>query len=159
MKLISMIDFVLQQTEQMRECSFQELSDKFIEVDKYANFLKQPLKLGMFIPCENGVLLEVPEICSCSNQLEAENCAVGCNFDKIEQYQKAQEKVLFKGFGKIRKANGYTNVITHEKREIYSSPDEMRFVSCINGNRLDTIEDLVNYNLELTDYAIKIIKP
>lgn len=86
MKLISMIDFVLEQL------SIKQSSSEFKEaVKNYANFLKQPLHLGMFVPCdEDGNVLEEPRT----------NTIQDANFDieEVEQYQKAKERVLFEGF-------------------------------------------------------------
>ena len=51
-KLISMVNFVLQQ-----DITDIKQRDSIV---KYANFLKQPLNLGMFVPCdeEDKVLFE-----------------------------------------------------------------------------------------------------
>ena len=66
MKLISMTDFVLgieqnsyTKTEKYNIIEWQSKCESFDKIIKYANFLKQPLKLGMFVPCdENGNVLE-----------------------------------------------------------------------------------------------------
>lgn len=56
MKLISMTDFVIQQRS---ELMFKELGKACC---KYADFLKQPLKLEMFVPCdEDGNVLSEPK--------------------------------------------------------------------------------------------------
>lgn len=82
MKLISMTDFVLQQQNEAYS------KDQFVErVEAYANFLKEPLKLEMFIPCdEDGNILEKPKLID-----ERYNI-------KLLDYEQALEKVLFKGF-------------------------------------------------------------
>lgn len=80
MKLISMTDFVLKQAD---NCMFYD------KVRNYAKFLKQPLELGMFIPCdENNTLLEEPE-----NPKQSPE-----SFKKYDEYVKAKERVLFEGF-------------------------------------------------------------
>lgn len=48
MELISMTDFVLEQTELYKEDKLS-VFDFALRVKKYANFLKQPLKLEMFV--------------------------------------------------------------------------------------------------------------
>jgi len=54
MKLISMTDFVLEQKDSY-------YNQRFFKIEKYANFLKQPLELWMFVPCgDNGNFLEEP---------------------------------------------------------------------------------------------------
>ena len=61
----------------------------------YATLLKQPLKLEMFVPCdEDGNVLEAGGVCK-------KNCSCGeeavqdCRDSRWEKYQKAKEKVLF----------------------------------------------------------------
>lgn len=81
MKLISTTDFVLEQSEYIKSdmIGYGEFIDKVVN---YAKFLKQPLKLEMFVPCVN----EEP-----------------FNYSKhgnAEQYEKAKEKVLFEGWEK-----------------------------------------------------------
>jgi hypothetical protein len=57
MKLISMTDFVL---EQKSNLDFNP-SNKWKDCLNYANFLNQPLKLEMIVPCdEDGNVLEEP---------------------------------------------------------------------------------------------------
>ena len=51
MKLISMTDFVLEQSKKIMNCELTHLESHHQIVD-YANFLKQPLKLEMFVPCD-----------------------------------------------------------------------------------------------------------
>ena len=71
---------------------------------RYKNFLKQPLKLEMFVPCdENGNVLDDKGECSCAGNTE---WCHGCNswhyhndtFTESDAYLKAKERVLFKGF-------------------------------------------------------------
>jgi DNA-directed RNA polymerase delta subunit len=57
MKLISMTDFVLEQNKEPY-FYYDSLWNKVIA---YANFLKQPLTLGMFVPCDsNGNVVKKP---------------------------------------------------------------------------------------------------
>ena len=75
MKLSSMTDFVLEQGGASVE------SDLFYFLcSNYAQFLKQPLTLGMFVPCVDNEVF---------------------NYSKHggkEQYKQAKERVLFEGF-------------------------------------------------------------
>ena len=54
----------------------------------YANFLKQPLKLEMFVPCDSD-----------GNVLANPNNNMNLKYPKLkhQQYRQAKEKVLFKG--------------------------------------------------------------
>ena len=52
--------------------------------NNFSNFLKQPLTLGMFVPCdENGNVLEEPLLLPSY---------------ELDKYRKAKEKVIFDGF-------------------------------------------------------------
>ena len=93
MKLISMLDFVLKQnyttTLDISQIDFYDKELSILEkIRNYANFLKQPLNLGMFVPCyENGnpIILDT----------EHKECPISWSIDEIEKYKKAKEKVLF----------------------------------------------------------------
>lgn len=73
-RLISMTDFVLE--HDTNQTSARRLS----QIIGYAEFLKQNLKLEMFVPCVDG---------------EPFNYSKHGN---SEQYEQAKEKVLFEGF-------------------------------------------------------------
>ncbi len=80
MRLVSMTDFVLEQK-----------GDNL----KYAQFLKQPLNSGMFVPCDiEGNVLEEPKRISYSyNPIINE-----MHDNKVIRYKQAKERVLFEGF-------------------------------------------------------------
>ena len=94
----------------------------------YANFLKQPLTLGMFVPCDDDgnvlqqdcdVIIEECRDCSC------------------REYEKAKSKVLFKNCCVDYNIQGDINVL---------------FVNQLIWNTLRTnylVEDLIPYNLDL----------
>lgn len=94
--LLSMTDFI---------DKYLHTGDAVLQIrtlGRYKDFLKQPLKLEMFVPCdEDGDVLSEPkeldkyckaEKCNCGNDGEYER---DCSF--IE-YKKSKEKVLFEGF-------------------------------------------------------------
>jgi len=121
MKLISMTDFVLNETNRPTT-----LSDSFQKCVTYAKFLKQPLKLGMFVPCdEDGNVLVHP------NYIKGKRTARVYN-DRMDIYQKAKERVLFKGI----------------------DLDTAKF-HCNRNDR--TIEYFTSFEVELTPSAIKNI--
>ena len=74
-RLKSMVDFVLENAKQ----PYVE-GTKYKDLVNYAKFLKQPLKLEMFVPCIDGVPF---------------NYSLHGN---KEDFEKAKEKVLFEGF-------------------------------------------------------------
>ena len=53
MKLISMTDFVLEVSKQTTN-EGNSLVRNFNKIKNYAQFLKQPLKLEMFVPCDDS---------------------------------------------------------------------------------------------------------
>ena len=60
--LIPMTDFVLEQLNEQNSRT-KPMREVFNSLEKYAKFLKQPLKLEMFVPCdEEGNVLEEPKI-------------------------------------------------------------------------------------------------
>ena len=133
MKLISMTDFVLEQKEKLKnsEQGFNiEKYDFIINVCNYAKFLKQPLEQWMFAPCdENGnILLD------------------GVNWNK-KFYQKAQERVLFEGF-KVKKNDRWTTFFY--KKEFFTSFTSFSYIF-----KNKTIEDLIDFDVTLTQTAIK----
>ena len=95
-----MTDFVLnqKQSESFNEKTF--INESLISLEKirnYANFLKQPLNIGMFVPCDDeGNFFEEPKIEDYFDD--------GFNFEfnqkhfkdvVLKEYYKAKEKVLF----------------------------------------------------------------
>jgi len=88
MRLESMTDFVLEQTELLYDKNQSKLIHNIVN---YAQFLKQPLKLEMFVPIDNdGNVLKKPTFDAYMQPKEM--------FKQDDAYQKAKSKVLFKGF-------------------------------------------------------------
>jgi hypothetical protein len=130
--LTSMTDFVLEQIE-LNNKKINDDSRTLDIIDNYAQFLKTPLSLGMFIPCdEDGNVLITPT-----------------EFNPIywsEQYKKAKEKVLFKGFevknhSNFKKSIGKKSNIFH----VFWYQDDRWVLS----KGIKIIEDLARFNLEL----------
>ena len=113
--LINMTDFVLNQKQSV---SFNEktfINESLISLEKirnYANFLKQPLKLEMFVPFDDeGIVLEEPK--KTNYQVDVNTKCSGWKYlydsnDKLigyyddrkwkedfEKHKQAKEKVLF----------------------------------------------------------------
>ncbi|WP_426473437.1 hypothetical protein [Chryseobacterium balustinum] len=100
MKLISMTDFVLLKTSQGKTTGNIFTPEYKLEcIENYANFLKQPLTLGMFVPCdENGNPLPEPQMRPERNSFDEED--MDYDAQELYEYIQAKEKVLFKGFTK-----------------------------------------------------------
>lgn len=92
-----MQDFVLEQTNKItNEWSEDDQIRLLDKISNYANFLKQPLKLEMFVPYDkDGEFLEKPIKENFTDETGFVNNAF---FIETNDYLKAQEKVLFKGF-------------------------------------------------------------
>ena len=143
-KLISMTDFVLEESKNR-----QQYDERFYRCYAYANFLKQPLKLEMFVPCDDeGNVVKKPKMLyydsmtgwSCpQDEIDYE--------DKMRPYEQAKEKVLFEGcsISKLMPDNYY---------QVYCDSDRILWLS---WNKSKTIEDLILSNLTLTESAKKQI--
>ena len=83
-----MTDFVL------LDQRYKEDSDTALfYISNYAQFLKQPLKLGMFVPCDfDGGILIKPD-CNCLTEFDREGCPEKCFL-----YINAKNRVYFEGF-------------------------------------------------------------
>lgn len=94
MKLISMTDFVL---EHPATTDYEWQLSKHL---KYANFLKQPLTLGMFVPTdEDGNVLEDLKYCCDGHHCGCKGMPINvCSHKEIEVYVQAKERVFFEGF-------------------------------------------------------------
>ena len=142
-KLISMVNFVLQQ-----DITDIKQRDSIV---KYANFLRQPLKPEMFVPCVDGNVLQEPK--KTNYQVDVNTKCSGWKYlydnnDKLigyyddrkwkedfVKYKQSKEKVLF-----VFKPHFDISVMKHH---------------ILQGRN---IEYLANFGeLELTENAIKQI--
>ena len=153
MRLVSMIDRVdnlkcgLQPFEEVDVFTWHNL------IKQYANFLNQPLNLGMFVPAieveGKWEVLECPPSC---DRVIYETDFCQCDLKQVEQYQLAKDKVLFEGF-EITKVDdlGYYNLRNETAIiEVYNPLDaETEFLDILD-NGLETINDLIKYALTLT---------
>jgi hypothetical protein len=129
MKLISMTDFVLQ-------------GNGMHEVVRYANFLKKPLELWMFVPCdENGNVLEEPLHIEL---YEGDTYDLDCKL-----YKESKERCLFEGFEKS------ADYIQNSNKCFVVVAFKISIGLGFKNGMHQTIEDLTKYNLQLTQTAIK----
>lgn len=130
-KLIPMSDFVIA----LRDNKKLDNVRRFWACERYADFLKQSLRLSMFVPCnEFEEPFDVEEI---------EN-SVMQGTDTWDGYQNAEDRILFKGFT----VDKYLH-IKHPNGE-YLDKHKMSKL---------TVEDIIKEELTLTPYAIKQIRP
>ena len=132
MKLISMTDFVLENAKQ----PYVE-GTKYIDLVNYAKFLKQPLKLEMFVPCdEDGDILEVPT--NYENRLL--NMMTEYN-DEVYTYKQSKAKVLFEGF-EVQYDNSYNTCLIYENNNEIKI--QLQFRKIENDVRLIINEDIIH---------------
>ena len=125
-KLISMVDFCLEQ----RKTHTGDFEDYCDLICRYAKFIKQPLALWMFVPCdEDGNVIPDKE-----NHFTRK---------ELDYWEQVEERCLFEGF---EMDNSF---VTHKSHNSFFYP--------ISFLHEQTIEGLVKYNLELTTTAQKEI--
>lgn len=136
--------------------------ENLAEIYNYAIFLKLPLELWMFIPCDDdGNVLEKPKFyytteALCSLKIGVElNTAMEINRE-VEKHQQAKEKCLFNGFevkiydSQLQSINSLNILDIYWKSKEYGKEWYL-------SKGLRTINDLVNYGLELTEFSINKI--
>lgn len=147
-KLISMVDFVVEQGKMTIVIDEWEgkRQESLTKIYNYANFLKQPLTLGMFVLCDlEGNVMIKPN--AYNNMLNTADW-MAYNSD----YQQAKERVLFEGlefdmgiglnFYYIR--NAISEITISVEKSINRFP-----------NNYKTIEDIVRIKPTLTPNALK----
>jgi hypothetical protein len=133
MKLISMTDFSLEQIEKLKSSEINILQFRN-NIEKYANFLKQQLKLEMFVAERNE-----PTVDSYMQPKEMTR-----QYD--EWFEKYGKEVLFEDF----------EIATNKEGEKVILGD----YTCLKVSDLEngTIEDLVKYvHIKLTKSSVKRI--
>lgn len=165
-KLIPMTDFVL---NSMRDQKHRR--DKYDDLCAYAEFLKQHLVLGMFLPCDkNGNILKyhgLYEHFKNSNFSNTGNWETQKQCEDAKEYFKAKENVLFEGFMNIDTRSATRKHIalmqkyrTTQIDAIIQDQYGLMFYDEKNEiSRLHIVEDLLNFSeLQLTESALKKIE-
>jgi len=141
MKLISMTGFVLEQYEKIEYEG--NLPTFTTSVHNYAQFLKQPLELWMFVPCKlvDGVwvVLEEPKEYN--------------KWHMDEEYQQAKERCLFEGF----EYNNETEQLKKGRLFLFFSPSCCEVYLDGDTEYLEFIEEIADYDIQLTTTAQKQI--
>jgi hypothetical protein len=139
MKLISSTDFTL---EKKKGEPFLRYNHK--QCLNYANFLKRPLELGMFIPCDKeGNVLKKPNV----------KRTTPFNSDIARKYQEAKERVLFEGFVTGDFGNNGIILFSGNTEVAMTLEDGLTW-----GRNEETIEDLIRLDFTLTETAINQIR-
>jgi hypothetical protein len=162
-KLISMTDFVLEQDKLEFVPKGEDYADEWSNfclqrldrITAYANFLKQPLELWMFVPCdENGKPMKE------GYEVFDEDCT---EYDEyVFKYQKAKERCLFEGFEYCESQSKATILGIPLSVSPYTDSGRLYVTKKeLDGYHtwfhLFTIEDLIQCNLTRTQTAINQI--
>lgn len=184
-KLISMTDYAQEMFEiwtndNNPDC--QSSARYILGTKRYSDFLKQPLNLGMFIPCDEhgnvyidyhsyqpkaGTVCEpyqgLFEVSKKGKDVELLNEPQFWKEDQryynkrkyeeaLKKYQEAKSKVLFENKPKD-KYEFHEDCTILNDRIIFSKSGKVFAIH--KSEQYETIEDLIQYNLELTENALK----
>jgi len=127
----------------------------------YANFLSKKLELWMFIPCKlvDGVWVVLEEPDGDNYKSDEEKEIPKFDYFKYkkdsEEYQEAKDRVLFEGFEKIITNNSGSFEIMKDGFQVYYYKSIPDYCLWLGSQKEKLVEDLVKYNLELTQTAQK----
>lgn len=170
MKLRPMTDFVIQQQNNKVGLGIKQIIFDYSVLLKYAQFLKQPLTLGMFVPCDlEGNILKEPIPISFGKCINKRKRLYEPIYDESELkiYLEAKERVLFKDAVTIDltpykstkrlmiNLNHPATFRIYNKFNYNDGHEEISFLP--NFSKVVTIEYLIDYGLELTESAKKQI--
>ena len=124
--------------------------------NNFDEFLEQPLKLEMFVPCDNDEEILKPQYIA-GKEVIYNELVEEFIMDKVKEYNDAKEKVLFEGFYIKRGSTDVDNMTTYLMHNYFGEiafkkdwKDEWEFI--------EDLESLSNLNeIELTESAIKQI--
>lgn len=161
-KLISMTDYVSEIEDYVEQSRNNERACELMF--RYKDFLKQPLTLGMFVPCDqSGNVLEDMGVVNRDHYFNEEGGNIYLyqfNRRNRKKYLEAKERVLFKGLEIFKDKYHQTERTIYNINDFrvgilfkyHSGKEEFKFQLADNNS---TIEDLVKYGFELTESAIK----
>lgn len=147
MKLISMTDFILQTKNDFVYSENAKYEENFKQIVNYAEFLKQPLTLGMFIPVDkHGNITEPLKGCCSGADCGCMGMPVNVSSrEEMDEVLEAESRVFFKGF-RLMEGGLPCTVINDDGKRFY-----------LGGVYNHTIEDKISHKLELTESALKQI--
>ncbi len=150
MKLKSLTDYVLELEKNWNyestglQNSIRKYKDCLFQIHNYASFLKQKIKLEMFVPCdEKGNVLKEP--------YEVYDDETEEFIDYIVDFHEAKNKVLFEDFY-VKKDDDGILCLFHKNYEWYIAVVKPNFVW--GRTNEFTIEDIVNYNPKLSLFVL-----
>ncbi|AGO49724.1 hypothetical protein Phi13:2_gp114 [Cellulophaga phage phi13:2] len=151
----TMVEYVIEM-ENQKGYEVQSLSHqnsnrakRYFDIAKYAKFLSQEIELEMFVPCKDGVPLNLVISTDYNPEFGMQKYPQECYEEDLREYEEAKEKVLFAGF-MICDDSEYSYWITEHSTStdliFYKLKDR---IDCFN-DEINKIEDLIPYKLNLT---------
>jgi len=132
-KVLTTTGFVLWIEERGR--NMDDLT-RYLTIVFYAKLMQTPLALEMFVPCKDGKSMEEPGSAPIYTHSKG----------YITEYKQAQEKVLFEGLDYFQPTDILPNKTLVQNNEIIELTKKGWD---LNMTKLETIEDLINSNIDL----------
>ena len=154
--LIPMTDFVLEQLNEQNSRT-KPMREVFNSLEKYAKFLKQPLKLEMFVPLDDKGRICHEVILYDEDDLESEKFQKYYETENRE-FENACLKMLFEPNFEVKSSN-YNVIILLDTTLVIGQLQEKqdRFILSRFRNG-ETIEDLIGFvKLKLSQTALNAI--
>ena len=140
---------------------YMDMSERWQKHRKRVNFGRKKLELWMFVSCKfvDGVwvVLEEPNINDFKSKPFCKTGECKAYFDELKEYQEAKDRVLFEGFEVKKNFEDFNCLYKKGFSQVYSFLVANRTFQIDFPSGATTIEDLVKYNLELTQTAQKEI--
>ena len=154
--LVPMTDFVLEQLNEQNSRT-KPMREVFNSLEKYATFLKQPLKLEMFVPLDDKGRICHEVIIDDEDDLNSERFKKHYETENKE-FENACLKMLFEPNFKVKYSDGDTLIwldTTLVIGQLQEKQDKFILSRFRNG---ETIEDLIGFvKLKLSQTALNAI--
>ena len=154
--LVPMTDFVLEQLNEQNSRT-KPMREVFNSLEKYAKFLKQPLKLEMFVPLDDKGRICHEVIIDDEDDLNSERFKKHYETENKE-FENACLKMLFEPNFKVKYSDGDTLIwldTTLVIGQLQEKQDKFILSRFRNG---ETIEDLIGFvKLKLSQTALNAI--
>lgn len=167
--LISMTDFVLEQSNNqnlyraLTDTNGKDFMNVWGKIFSYAQFLKQPLQMRFFVPCDDdGKVLQQPV--EYDRYLRSERMHMHPGWkEKCYEYKQAKTVVLFEGFKQVKIGNFKHDIVRCDDFEInLTTLNCGQFVEDgyldfqLSGNTIEAVSNVIK-SLQFTDTAHKSI--
>lgn len=142
--LIPITDFIYQVGNNKNNINYET---DLAKIYNYNIFLRQELKLEMFVPCdENGNVLEKPDFTDGSYDDNGFGDVDKYRYkENLKKYEEAKNNCLFEIYSFEEECDDFWYFAINE-------------LTLIGIDKVGTIEDIVKYNLRLTPFADMLLE-